>query len=129
MSSTLEERRQLFLVDLLSMELTSVATQWILEANPYLFGVDTNAYHAWKHTLADGLGVDPREILLTGSACAGFSLSPDKNLRDFGNGSDVDVAVVSSYHFELGWRALRNLGTRRYNLTKPQVAALERQSV
>jgi hypothetical protein len=47
-----------------------------------------------------------------GSASLGFSLSPDKSLRKFDSGSDIDVAVVSYRHFELAWDHLRKLGAQ-----------------
>jgi predicted nucleotidyltransferase len=57
------------------------------------------------------LEVDPYGVILVGSACTGFSLSPNKNFREFHAGSDFDVAVISDRHFDQAWRFLRDLGS------------------
>ena len=46
----------------------------------------------------------------------GISLNPNKNYRAFDEHSDIDVAVVSDYHFTEGWRTLRNLGSKLHGL-------------
>jgi hypothetical protein len=67
------------------------------------------------------LSVDPRAIALTGSACLGVSLNPAKSLKPFDQNSDIDVAIISHYHFETAWRFLRSLGpAQRLGLSPPQ---------
>ncbi|MFI5565232.1 hypothetical protein ACIA2T_38570 [Amycolatopsis japonica] len=64
----------------------------------------------WKTHLAHELDVDPLPIYIVGSACLGFSLSPRKRFVEFHSDSDIDVAIVSSRHFEEAWQKLRSLG-------------------
>jgi hypothetical protein len=112
--------------DLLARSADWCATRWLLEATPYVFAeIPPEQYWQWKNELAAGLSVDPKNVVLTGSGAVGVSLSPYKQLRSFDSTSDIDVAVISTHHFDLAWRTLRNLGTRRYSLTQQQSLALK----
>jgi hypothetical protein len=84
-----------------------------------------DSYIDWKAELGDQIDVDPRAIAITGSAGVGVSLSPSKGLKPFGAESDVDVAVVSAYHFEIAWRHLRSMGAaNRMGLSSRQREAV-----
>lgn len=85
------------------------ASHMLFDRVPWLWNSRTE-YIEWKTTLARGLDVDPYSLIVVGSACTGISLNPKKNFSQFGDTSDVDVAVMSSYHFELAWKTLRELG-------------------
>lgn len=112
--------------DLIARSSDWCARKWLLEATPYVFtSVSSDKYWDWKDTLARGLGVDAKNVVVTGSSAVGVSLSPYKRLRSFDETSDIDVAVISTFHFDVAWRTLRNLGTRRYALTTEQAAALK----
>jgi hypothetical protein len=111
--------------DLTSLPLDWCVTKWVLEAAPFVFGVDgQEKYWRWKTELAHRLEIDSKNVLITGSGAAGVSLNPNKGLRPFAADSDIDVAVVSAYHFDVSWRTLRNLGAERYRLTVEQQAAV-----
>lgn len=47
-----------------------------------------------------------RDVYLVGSAKLGFSISPSKRWRPFGDESDIDVAVVSDKLFEAYWNEI-----------------------
>ena len=83
---------------------------------PALFGEDRTQYVAWKRILAESIEVDAACIIVVGSAATGTSLSPNKHFKPFDDTSDVDVAVISSYHFTESWRYLRMNGDRRLNV-------------
>jgi hypothetical protein len=85
----------------------------VFDCVPHVFAGDRAAYVAWKRTLGIAIDVDPACLTIVGSAAVGCSLNPVKNLKPFDSGSDVDVAVISSYHFTVAWRYLRMNGTRR----------------
>jgi hypothetical protein len=89
-------------------------SRWLLERVPHVFAGDLEAYVDWKHALSDRIFVDPKAITLVGSGASGYSLSPNKALKPFHAGSDIDVAVVSAHHFDVVWRWLRTLGSERY---------------
>jgi hypothetical protein len=87
----------------------------VIDRVPAVFR-DRMSYINWKQALANGLKVDPYGVILVGSACTGFSLSPTKNFREFHAKSDFDVAVISDRHFDEAWRFLRDLGSEIHKL-------------
>ncbi len=78
----------------------------LLESVPAVFSGNSRRWIEWKTRLAKMLEVDAYEIALIGSAAVGFSLNPRKRFAPFSASSDIDVAVVSSHHFDLAWRYL-----------------------
>jgi hypothetical protein len=85
---------------------------------PFIFNDDRAQYVLWKRTLANELGVDAACLTIVGTAALGWSLNPDKNLKAFDEESDVDVAVISPYHFTVSWRYLRTATTRRMSIDR-----------
>lgn len=81
-------------------------TKWIIDSVPYVFRNNYQNYIIWRHSLAKKLKIDPSDIIITGSACLGFSLNPNKNFRNFGDNSDIDVSIISEYYFNIGWHDL-----------------------
>jgi hypothetical protein len=90
--------------------------QHLFDRVPHVFGDDRSLYVGWKRVLGEKIEVDPACLTVVGSAAIGSSLNPSKNLKGFDDQSDVDVAVVSSYHFTVAWRYLRTNGARRLSL-------------
>ena len=91
-------------------------SEFLLDRTPHVFGGSTRAYARWRRDLASALGVDAAELAVVGSAATGVSLNPNKGFKRFDANSDIDVAVISAYHFELAWRWLRRLGAVLYGL-------------
>lgn len=91
----------------------------LLDSTPFVFGSDWKTYSEWKRDLSRDLEVDPHAIVLVGSSAVGVSLNPDKGFRSFGARSDIDVAVVSSVHFEAAWWYLRTLESGYFRLPRP----------
>ncbi|MGV8832147.1 MAG: hypothetical protein ACOH2N_09245 [Devosia sp.] len=98
----------------------------------HLFGVtshvlpDAADFLEWKVGLCAGLGVEPSSAFLVGSGAVGISLNPFKNFKEFDAGSDLDVAIVSSEHFEVAWKFLRaNFRRQRRTLRGRAKVALE----
>jgi hypothetical protein len=85
---------------------------------PHIFGGDRAQYVFWKRALAKELGVDAACLTIVGTAALGWSLNPEKNLKQFDAGSDVDVAVISPYHFTVAWRYLRTETSRRMSIDR-----------
>lgn len=83
---------------------------------PHIFREDRRVFADWKRALGERIDVDPACLTLVGSSATGFSLNPNKNFKEFDESSDVDVAVVSSHHFTVGWRYLRLNGSRRLSV-------------
>jgi hypothetical protein len=108
--------RNLFIYDLANLNPSVFVSKWILERIPHVFDADQLKFIEWRRALADKIGVDSCAIVLTGSAGVGISLNPNKDFRRFDERSDIDVAVVSSYHFEVAWRYLRDMKSGYYRL-------------
>ena len=112
----MEETKRMFIADLLTIPADLLASVWIIDRIPHIFDNDIKLYAAWRRGLAKGLNVDASAVLITGSAAFGVSLNPNKNYRFFNAESDIDVAVVSDYHFTEGWRTLRSIGPAMHRM-------------
>lgn len=90
------------------LDAASFTSLHVLDRLPHVFA-SREQYTAWRGVLARGLDVDPLCIVVVGSGAVGFSLSPreDKRFRAFHDESDIDVAVISPFHFEEAWRNIR----------------------
>jgi hypothetical protein len=108
--------KDLLIRDLVHLNPSVFVSKWILERIPHVFGDDQLRYNEWRRVLGDGIGVDPCAIALTGSSSVGISLNPGKDFKEFDGRSDIDVAVISSFHFEIAWRQLRNMGPAYFRL-------------
>ncbi len=80
---------------------------------PHVFAGNRDAFLSWKKVLSHAIDVDPACISFVGSSALGVSLNPAKGFKVFDNQSDIDVGVISHYHFTVAWRYLRTQGHRR----------------
>lgn len=111
--------------DLRVLSPETFASKYVMESVPHVFAGDMDVYIDWKSELGSLIEVDPRAIAITGSAGVGISLNPYNARSAFHGESDVDVAVVSSHHFEVAWRHMRSMsGTQRLQLKRRQVESL-----
>jgi hypothetical protein len=100
--------RDVLIAQVRELSADDFTSQLVLDRVPWLFS-DRRQYIDWKTNLAIELELDPYMLLVVGSACLGFSLSPPKRFTEFGSRSDIDVAAVSERHFDAAWRWLRGL--------------------
>jgi hypothetical protein len=112
----MDETKKQFIDDLVSHPTDLLASLWIIDRIPHIFNQDLRAFAIWRHLLAKGLGVDASALLITGSAAFGVSLNPNKNYKFYDDSSDIDVAVISDYHFMEAWRTLRNVGPKIHGM-------------
>lgn len=89
----------------------------LLETIPYVFNGDLSRYLYWKSRLSAEIKVDSKAILLIGSSCLGFSINPNKNFKLFDKDSDIDVAIISQYFFDVSWRHIRNIGSEYHSFS------------
>jgi hypothetical protein len=85
---------------------SELVSRIVLERLPFTFDTKQQYFH-WRHMLAEGLQVDPRDIMLVGSAATGRSLSARKRFSMFNKRSDVDIAVISTVYFDRAWHWFR----------------------
>lgn len=86
--------------ELESLPTSTFITKWIFEHTPFIFSDSMTDYISWREALAMKFKVDPSDIIITGSACLGFSINPGKNFKIFNDDSDIDVSIVSNYYFD-----------------------------
>lgn len=82
--------------------LASLASRLVLDRLPHAFG-EKQKYLLWRDGLAEGFGVDGRDVVLVGSAGTGRSLNSRKQFGIFTARSDLDLAVVAPIYFERAW--------------------------
>ena len=87
----------------------TLVSEYLLEQLPHIFQDDWALYRTWRLRFGSELDVDPCNLSIVGSSSSGFSLNPYKGLSPFNEHSDIDVAVISDYHFIISWRTLRNV--------------------
>jgi hypothetical protein len=109
-----------------SEHLESFAARRLFDTVPYIFERPPDCTD-WKVRAAEMLAVDPCSVFIIGSACSCVSFNPNKNFKVFDEGreSDIDVAVISNYHFEVAWRRFREIGTEYYRLDPAGQAAVK----
>lgn len=120
-----EDLKEKFIQDLLSKDPAKLVSLWLLERVPYIFEDNRELFIDWKLKFAKKINIDSNSILLVGSSCVGLSLNPYKNYRRFDDHSDVDVAVVSEYFFNVSWRFFKNLGAKRFSLTPKEIESIK----
>jgi hypothetical protein len=74
---------------------------------------DQAAYRAFRERVAAAIP-SAEEVAVVGSGNWRYSLNPEKGFREFGDHSDVDVAVVSSLQFHELWEEMRENHRRHY---------------
>ena len=86
-----------------------LVSKWVIERLPSVFEGDYESYIKTKIKLSKLLGVDSCSIIFVGSSSTGFSLSPHKQFKIFDKDSDIDIAVISHYLFDVAWHTIRNI--------------------
>jgi len=91
------------------MSASEFISKWIIDAIPFVCDSDYSMHTKWRHDLALRLKVDPNDIIMSGSASTGVSLSPHKLMKEFNKSSDIDIGIVSEHYFEIAWHELRRM--------------------
>ena len=84
-----------------------VVSKWITEKVPAIFNGNFEQFVKVKLSIAKQLGIDSCSVVFVGSSCTGFSMNPSKDFKEFDEKSDIDIAIVSYYYFNVAWRWLR----------------------
>ena len=91
-----------------------LVSKWVVEKLPHIFNGNYETFLQTKLKLSKLLNVDSCSIIFVGSSCTGFSLSPHKNFREFNEKSDIDIAIISHYYFDVAWHTIRNVNPFDY---------------
>lgn len=100
-----------FKTDLLEVEenIDFFVSSKMLDGTPRAWKESNLEFTQWRHSVAETLGVTPISVLVVGSARLGYSLNPEKNFKEFGKDSDIDIAIISPEYFEVCWSEIRKL--------------------
>ncbi|CDX59321.1 conserved hypothetical protein [Mesorhizobium plurifarium] len=98
-----------FKASIVKYGIEAATTTYLMDRVPFVFNNDRELYRIWKRKFGKLIDIDPLNITIIGSGGIGFSLNPHKKFKPFSAESDIDVAVISEYHFSLAWRALRTI--------------------
>lgn len=79
---------------------SALARLWLSEGIPYAFKECPGIYESLRTFIGERIGVDPKDISLTGSARLGQSLAPNKLGSVFNENSDLDIFIISNDLFE-----------------------------
>ena len=81
-----------------------------LRQDPFAFESQGVDFHQFACGLSAALDVERNGIFCIGSGAIGLSVSPRNvqggHLKAYDDASDLDVAIISSWHFESAWREL-----------------------
>jgi hypothetical protein len=89
---------------------------------------DEAAYQDFRDRI-QGFVNEAEFVAVVGSGNWRFSLNPEKDFREFGEHSDVDVAIVSQARFNSLWEEMRERHRKRfYRLSQDQRTRLRRNS-
>lgn len=81
-----------------------------LRQDPFAFQSATLSFHDAACVLARTLDVERNGIFCIGSGAIGLSINPNNisggHLKHYDSESDLDIAIISSWHFEVAWREL-----------------------
>lgn len=123
--SYIDSMKQNLINSIINESATFTTSRWIIEGIPHIFNDDLESYIKWKEQLSFLIGVDAKAIVFTGSSSVGFSLNPAKDFQPFNINSDIDVAIISSIHFDIAWHFLRNIGTQYHRFNTREKNAID----
>jgi hypothetical protein len=100
----LGDRMTRFKADLTSTPAPTIVQRHITFGDCYLLSPDD--HFQLKALIAEHFSIHTSEVVVVGSGKLGFSIAPDKRYREFGETSDLDVALVSDRLFDRIWNEL-----------------------
>jgi hypothetical protein len=115
--------------DLLNISVKDFYMKYLLRADNWYFEQilhinDAEVIHAvddFKMIVSEAINIGYNNVVMVGSAKIGYSLSPQKFLKEFkdeGKGkSDIDIAIISPSLFEHYWYLFR----KSYDVTKERL--------
>jgi predicted nucleotidyltransferase len=101
-SEAIDQRVQLFRADLKLLAVRDIVNKHVLTGTCCMLADDQ--YVELRGVVAEKFGLQTAEVIVVGSSKLGFSISPAKRYRHFGEESDIDVAIVSDRLFSEIWQ-------------------------
>lgn len=93
---------QNFKTDLLSFSASDIFRKYFYDSSTSMI-LDSNQVLNLKNSIVEKFKVAYPDIIIVGSARLGFSIKESRRFMDFGEESDIDVAIVSDDLFAKIW--------------------------
>ena len=103
-SSDISVRVQAFQQDLDLLSDNHMVQKYITFGESYI--LHQEQYFELKYEISRHFELHPSQVIVVGSGKLGFSIVPYKRYREFGDQSDLDVAIVSDNLFDFLWEAV-----------------------
>jgi hypothetical protein len=103
--SLIEERIGAFKRDLFELEEEEII-QKCFQHNMEPVCISNDTYFLLKSKISKHFGLHPIDVFMVGSGKLGFTIKPNEQFRQFGDSSDIDIAIVSEELFERFWKAV-----------------------
>lgn len=92
-------------------DLAKIADEIMATAIPWFFlnnfsNKAADLFGGFRTYMADKFAVPATNVYIAGSALLGFSLSPLKNYKSFGNDSDIDIVIIDEKLYNKYWDML-----------------------
>lgn len=100
------DQLKLFKKDLKSEETLTIVQKYICHGSSIL--LTDPQYFALKNKVSKMFDIHPTDVFMVGSAKLGFSLKNSRRFKSFEDGSDIDLAIISSSLFEQIWQEVYN---------------------
>ena len=104
----INDRIQKFKEDIIASEPRQIVQNYIDFGDAYVFGDDKDKYFQLKKVIADKFEVNPRNVVMIGSAKLGFSIAPNKLWRNIRDDSDIDMVIISQRVYDIYWKKILN---------------------
>jgi hypothetical protein len=93
-----------FKVDILAHNANYIIQQYITHGSPYV--LEETLYFQLKEAVATHFKIHPTHVFMVGSGKLGFSIKPSRRYQEFGETSDIDLAIISIEVFESIWKGV-----------------------
>ena len=90
-----------FKKDLSTLSVHDVIRKYITTGTPV--GLSESLYFELRREISNEFGIHPSSVIIVGSRRTGFSIVGYKRYREFRNGSDIDVSIISQTKFDFYW--------------------------
>lgn len=89
---------------LVSHEVDEVIDKYLLFGTPYIFRNNESLYYQLLKDIEKYFGVGRENVFVVGSSKLGFSISPIKRYKEWGEDSDIDIAIIDYGVFLNYWK-------------------------
>ena len=102
--------------ELQKQSVSDIVNNYILAGDPVCLGGNLDLLMKLKKSIANHFDIHVKSIEIVGSSKLGISLNDEKLGKLYDTKSDIDVVIVSSELFDIGWHELLKLDFKYHKL-------------